>query len=82
MKIDLTSRFETRERIEHADRKCMERYGFQSSRDSKSNQTVCCKIKNGQKMRSVYQNDLWIRFIRTLIFFDQFQVFDTASCNF
>ena len=43
---------------------------LQSTRDSKSNQTVCWKIKSGQrKRRSMYQNDLWLRFIRTLILF-------------
>ena len=30
----------------------------------------------------MYQNDLWLRLIRTLIlFFVQFQIFDTVSCN-
>ena len=58
------------ERIEQADRKCMGRYCLQSTRDSKSNQTVFWKIKSGQrKKRSAYQNDLWLRFIRTLILF-------------
>ena len=32
----------------------------------------------------MYENDLWLRLIRTLIlfFFVQFQVLDTVSCNF
>ena len=70
----------------------MEIYCLQSTRDLKSNQVVYWKIKNGQrKRRSMYQNDLWLRFIRTLIlflffyffiFFVQFQVFDTVNCNF
>ena len=48
----------------------MERYYYQSGRDSKSNQTVFLKIINGQrKRRSMYQNDLWLRFIRNLILF-------------
>ena len=70
----------------------MEIYCLQSTRDLKSNQVVYWKIKNGQrKRRSMYQNDLWLRFIRTLIlflffyffiFFVRFQVFDTVNCNF
>ena len=48
----------------------MERYCLQSSRDSDSNQTVCWKCKSDQrKTRSMYQNDLWLKFIRTLILF-------------
>ena len=35
-----------------------------------------------KKKRPIYQNDLWLRFIRTLEFFVQIQVFDTESCNF
>ena len=66
MKIDLTRR----SKIEEADRNCTEGYCLQSTRDSKSNQTVCWKIKNGQrKRRPMYQNDLWLGFIRTLILF-------------
>ena len=35
------------------------------------------------KERPMYQNDLWLRFIRTLIlFFVQFHIFDIVSCNF
>ena len=48
----------------------MERYYLQSTRDSRSNQAVSWKIKSGQrKRRSMYQNDLLLRFIRTLILF-------------
>ena len=35
-----------------------------------------------RRRKLMYQNDLWLRFIRTLIFFVQFQVFDTVICNF
>ena len=46
----------------------MERYCLQSTRDSRSNQAVCWKSKSGQrKRRSMYQNYLWLKFIRTLI---------------
>ena len=44
------------ERIKEADRKCMERYCLQSTRDSRSNQTVSGKLSN----------DLWLRSTRTL----------------
>ena len=48
----------------------MERYCLQSTRDLRSNQTVCWKIKIIQrKRRSLSQNNLWLRFIRTLILF-------------
>ena len=63
MKTDLTSRLKTGVRIEDANRKCIKRYCFLSARDLKS------KIKSGQrKRRSTYQNGLWLRIIRTLIF--------------
>ena len=46
-------------RIKEADRKCTERYYLQSTKDSKSNQTVCCKIQSGQRKRwPKYNNDL------------------------
>ena len=58
MKIDLTSRLKTRQNWGSRSKE----YGnyLQSTRDSKSNQTV---------RRSIYQNDLWLRFIRTLILY-------------
>ena len=52
----------------------MERYCFQSTKDSKSNRTVYWKIKNcHRKRRPTYQNDLWLRFIRTVIFLSSFK---------
>ena len=38
-----------RERVEEADRKCMERYCLQSTSDSKITQTVCWTTENGQE---------------------------------
>ena len=43
------------------------------------------KTRKIRKRKSMYQNDLWLRFIRTLIllfFLVQFQVFDVVSYNF
>ena len=41
------------------------------------------KRRKRRKRRPMYQNDFWLRCIRTLIlFFVQFQVFDVVSCNF
>ena len=79
MKSGLTSRLKARD-IWRSGLKVYERYCPQSSRDSKSNQTVCWKIKNNQRTRELmYQNDLWLKFIKHLTFFVQFQVFDRTT---
>ena len=60
----------TKELNEIADQNCIERYCLQSPRDSKSNHIVCWKAESGQrKRRSIYENDSWLRLIRTLILF-------------
>ena len=81
MKPGLTSRLKARD-IWRSGLKVYERNCPQSSRDSKSNQTVCWKIKNNQRTRELkYQNDLWLKFIKHLTFFVQFQVFDRTTLS-
>ena len=58
----------TKELTEIADQNCIERYCIQSPRDSKSNHRVCWKAESGQRFSS-YENDSWLRLIRTLILF-------------
>ena len=68
MKIDVISHLKTRENWRSGSKV----YGkiLPSVYQRLKEQSVCWKIKSGQrKRRSLYQNDLWLRFIRTLILF-------------